>query len=97
VKKLTFVALLIGASVAHAEPFAIAHTALGGLIVLENSHCDAPLEQWRHFALSRADGMVVGGGCWYLSRDHKSVVARDGATLEPIVWSADDFMMLARK
>lgn len=82
------------ATTAHAEPIAAAPTALGGWIILKTEHCEAPLNGWHQYSVTRADGLVVTSGCYYLSKDQEHVVAREGSTLTPIVWSADAFHMI---
>lgn len=91
------VALLMTVSVAaHADMFAVAPTDLGGWIILEDYYCQAPLQAWHHFSVTRADGMVVSSGCWYLSDDRSKIVAREGTTLYPISWPAEIFHMVKK-
>lgn len=90
------VALLIASlATAHAKPIASAPSALGGWIILEDWNCEAPLNQWHHYSVTRADGMVVSSGCYYLSNDKQKIVAREGVTLTPIEWPADVFHMIS--
>lgn len=90
---LACIALLAATSI-HAEPIAAAPTALGGWIILKTEHCEAPLNAWHQYAISRADGVVVTSGCYYLTADQQHVVAREGSTLTPIVWPAEVFHVI---
>jgi len=94
-RKLPLCTLLaIALPSAHAKPLAAAPSALGGWIILEEEHCEAPLDHWHHYSVTRADGLVVSSGCYYLSSDKQKVVAREGSTLTPIVWPADKFHVI---
>lgn len=92
---ITIALLSASLALAHAKPIATAPTALGGWIVLEDWNCEGLLHQWHHYSVTRADGMVVSSGCYYLSEDKQKIVAREGSTLTPIVWPAGNFRLVS--
>ena len=94
-RKLLLYALLAATlPSAHAKPLAAAPSALGGWIILEDRNCESPV---RSLAPLQRDACGWAGcfkRCHYLSSDKQKVVAREGSTLTPIVWPADEFHVI---
>lgn len=77
---------------AHAEqtPFAWAHTATGGFIVLLKERCEF-LTNMHQYIIVDLDHRILGGGCWSWHLGEDWVIAREGRTLHPLRWPVSNF------